>query len=980
MKLRAFKRIAKFIRPHRAKQSQYDSPTTYTTVPARGPKIQTNRPNDGPDESPFGTYALNGQDNTVSTIAPRPASPRVFDYGFPHLDSALQHGHPVPYPTEDLLALQQHSHVHIGGHVIFPVGPIDYLLRIEEATPGSGCNCLIPAGEMKVASPNLNIVLGPGRRVVLLIGSPTGEGKEYVAEVIKHYIVTTQQLEAGMRVRRNIAEAINIPNTQLPVGGDVGIHINIGEDQQVLQRPLGDSSRPATAISAQRVDNRKGKRRETAIIGSSSIGLPNSHAPLSPSMTDHPLLNTPERIREAQHLRDDLMRELSIQPPVAHTREMLGDTVTELRKVRPRVVEQAHSHHTPPPRSPPSALPSERNNSHPLYPPGLPHPILPVQLDRQTDAATNGHSSIPQYSTYSPNILYQTPGIDPLNASLHGASTSQRNSAIPQYVRERIEEFERARNLSEPAGYASMLAHRALQDSPSEIRPALSALDARNDPDMRPFDRASNWLRELPVNPKSFDDVFPTHAAHDPTGEADRVPEQWRHPVTHMVEIPVLHDYPVRARDAEDEGRSAYVTAITSLEEGRQHHPHAFTSAVPQPFTPEGRHYPSGEPKSTFAVKAVPQEYANTDQAQSPARLTPGQPLMDRIGRPLDDGESAYATAISHELFDEQGRLLNYLPAPVQKPQASQERLTALQAMEQFQLQEDREDREQFTPTPRAHFRPEPGQSSYATSNLNLDVPGTWRWSKDPSNPSNLVAVWPPESQGRSHPYQRPPLKFEVPRMQGRHPFNYSGPFQEIPLPSVSPNSQIFPMFAPDPLDSTDVPHSVDHTNSSRPMNPLAASPELPVTNASSPGFPALPSPFGHRGDLDVIVPSLSPLYGAHKSTPRPKDFNISFDGTAFDRKPNVVRTIPDAVHLDDLLDVDDKQGESSGQSASSSFPPTYPYYYFSPERRVSSPEEMSSSDIMLAQYGEQGNPEGFELSKPEFIEGSSKDSRYFVE
>lgn len=124
-------------------------------------------------------------------------------------------------------------------------------------------------------------------------------------------------------------------------------------------------------------------------------------------MTDHPLLNTPERIREAQHLRDDLMRELSIQPPVAHTREMLGDTVTELRKVRPRVVEQAHSHHTPPPRSPPSALPSERNNSHPLYPPGLPHPILPVQLDRQTDAATNGHSSIPQYSTYSPNILYQ---------------------------------------------------------------------------------------------------------------------------------------------------------------------------------------------------------------------------------------------------------------------------------------------------------------------------------------------------------------------------------------------------------------------------------------------------------------------------------------------------------------------------------------------------------------------------------------------
>ncbi|KAJ4471678.1 hypothetical protein C8R41DRAFT_599020 [Lentinula lateritia] len=294
---------------------------------------------------------------------------------------------------------------------------------------------------------------------------------------------------------------------------------------------------------------------------------------------------------------------------------------------------------------------------------------------------------------------------------------SQRNSAIPQYVREHVEEFERARNLSEPAVYASMLAHRALQDSPSEIPPALTALDARNDPAMRPFDRATNWLRKLPVNPKSFDDVFATHAAHDPTGEADRVPEQWRHhdPVTHMVEIPVLHDYPVQTRDAEHESRSAYVTAMTSLEEGRQHHPHGFTSAVPRPFIPEGRHYPSGEPESTFALKTVPREYANTDYAQSPARyLTPGQPLMNRIGRPLDDGESAYATAISHELFDEQGRLLNHLPAPVQKPQASQERLTALQAMEQFQLQEDREDREQFTPTPRAHFRPEPDQPSYA--------------------------------------------------------------------------------------------------------------------------------------------------------------------------------------------------------------------------------------------------------------------------
>ncbi|KAJ3846452.1 hypothetical protein EV368DRAFT_89010 [Lentinula lateritia] len=949
MKLRAFKRIAKFMRPRREKQPQHDSPTTSTTSPARGLKTQTNRPNDGP----FVTHAINGQDNTVPTIAPRPASPCVFDYGYPHLDS---HEHPVPYPTEDLLALQQHSHVHVGGHVIFPVGPIDYLLRIEETIPGPGCKCLIPAGEMKIASPNLNILLGPGRRVVLLIGSPTG-GKEYVAEVMKHYIVNTQQHEAGIRVRRDIAEAINIPNTQLSVGGNV----NLGEDQQVPQRPLGYGSRPATATYVQRVDNGKGKRREAAIIGSSDTSSPEIHVPPSSSITNHPLLNVPERIREAQQLRDDMMRELLIQAPVAHTREML-DTVTELRpqNVEPKVVEQAYSHHTPP-------VPSERNTSHPSYPPGLTHPISPSQLDRQTDAATNGHSNTLQYSTYSPNILYQTPGIDPSNVSPHGASTSQRNSAIPQYVREHIE-FERARNLAELAGYASMLSHRALQDSPSKIPPALTALDARNDPDMRSFDRATNWLRELPVNPKSFDDVFATHAAHD---------------------------YPVQKRDAEHESHYAYVTAMTSLEEGRQHHLHEFTAAVPRPVTPEGRHYPSGEHESTFAVKAVPRESANIDQAQSPARyLTPGQPLMNRIGRPLDDGESAYATAISHELFDEQGRLLNHLPAPVQRPQTSQERLTALQATIQFHQQEDREDREQFTPTPRAHFRPGPGQSSYAVEqSLISQAPSQGNQNhllRKPSfnleriplgAPSDLQLeprLWPPERQGRSHPYQRPPLKFEVPRMQGRYPFNYSGPFQEIPLPSVSPNSQIFPMFAPDPLDSTDVPHSVNHTNSSRPMNPLAASPEPPATNPSSPGFPALPSPFGYN--LDFVVPSLSPLYGVHKSTPRPKEINMSLNGTAFVRKPNVVQTKPSAAHLDDLLDVDDKQGESSRHSASSSFPPTYPYYYFSPGRRVDSPKEMSSSNIMFAQYGDQGNPKGFELSQPEFIEGSSKDSRYFVE
>ncbi|KAJ3935850.1 MAG: hypothetical protein NXY57DRAFT_1090614 [Lentinula lateritia] len=96
------------------------------------------------------------------------------------------------------------------------------------------------------------------------------------------------------------------------------------------QSHRGLDSRPVAATPLQRVDDGKGKRREAAVVvsGTSGIGLPNSYAPPSASITDHLFLSAPERIREAQQLRDDLMHEFSIQPLVPHTLEMLGDTAT----------------------------------------------------------------------------------------------------------------------------------------------------------------------------------------------------------------------------------------------------------------------------------------------------------------------------------------------------------------------------------------------------------------------------------------------------------------------------------------------------------------------------------------------------------------------------------------------------------------------------------------------------------------------------
>lgn len=92
-----------------------------------------------------------------------------------------------PYP---MLSPNERSHIEIGGHVIFAVRSIDYVLRIDAALSSRFqafmSSTPLAEGEMRIVSPNVNSVLIPGRRVVLIIGNGAANGPgydEYIAKV-----------------------------------------------------------------------------------------------------------------------------------------------------------------------------------------------------------------------------------------------------------------------------------------------------------------------------------------------------------------------------------------------------------------------------------------------------------------------------------------------------------------------------------------------------------------------------------------------------------------------------------------------------------------------------------------------------------------------------------------------------------------------------------------------------------------------------
>ncbi|KAJ4479089.1 hypothetical protein J3R30DRAFT_3702144 [Lentinula aciculospora] len=992
MKLRAFKRIAKLLRrprrvipPYIPPASHSTSLTSYTTSHSElgDTNVQNNRSDDGPDEGPISTHAINS-----SITRGAQTRPPVHDHVYLHPDSAHQY-HRVPAPTRTVVPPHQRSDVHIGGHVIFPVSSIDYLLRIEEVIPSPGHKCpILPVGEIKIVSSNENVLLERGRRIVLLIGSPTGEGNEYVAKVMKHYAVTSLEDDTGVRERRR-AESVRFLDTLFSARADAITEVSLKttplQDQQSSQLQLGDSSstaHPATAITSQRVNKGKAKRREEVDIGSSSSGFPLAHAPSS-FITEQPLVNDPERLRNAQQLRENLMRELSIQPPqpsqTNSSRETPKDTLTEHRpQNQPGIVHHAH------PPSQHVAAPSGNNTSFPLFPPGLPRHPLPPQMEATQRAV-------------------------PINVPSSVEPTSPAGDTIPPWNQARIEDFKRESKVPDSTGHRS---HQTLHDSPSVSGYATTVLDARNDPDMRSSERAANWLRNLPDNSHSFEDAFTTRVAHHPTGETARVPEQWQNPAIHMAQI--------REDGTEHESRSlsAYVTALTPHEGDS---PYNIPTAVHRPVTLQGHdEYEAlhrGPANINYYTPSVTQQ-----QPHDSRYLVPGQPLQ--VGHFLEDGESAYTTAVSHDFFNnEQGRLSNRAPPPVQKPRTPQEHLAA----HQFGYHDapNLYDFGQTTPTPRAPYGHEHPQSSFAVEpmsqapsqsiqghdndhvrlpsfnfehipprpnvgevdnppNSYQNVPTAWGRSTEHSDPSALVPVWPPQRQGPSNPYQRPPVTFEVPARPDSPPMhhdNYWGPFHDAPLPSVSPGSQVFPMFA---SGSTDAPDSVDpprSANPPRPINPSTVSPELPVVHPSSPGFPSLPSPFGHRDDMDVVTPSLSPLYHMHKSSAEQREVKVSFgDGVKLAHELTA-GTIPVNVPSD-APSGNNMQGEPSGQSASTSSSSAYPYFLL-PGQLVDSPEELTTADIMFAQRMEQENQKRLEFNNSinsQNNEGTLKNSCSSVE
>ncbi|KAJ3797548.1 hypothetical protein GGU11DRAFT_65014 [Lentinula aff. detonsa] len=262
MKLPAFKfkHFTNFFRRYRIPESSYGSSASCTAAPNLSHNaLQADRSNGGPDETPFSSHAVGGH-SAFEEAHRRPP----LDHDHSHPLSTHQHQHHVLEPRRSGLTHYQRLSVHLGGHIIFPTGHSDYLLRIEKVIPSSGRRQALTAGEVKIVSPNQNAVLEVGRRVVLMIGNPTGEGNEYIAEVMRRYIVTRYEDEVRVPERRGIAESISIPNATIADDEtQPSLEVSHLRDRQVSEQAPGDSSTTellTTAAPLRRVD--KGKARE----------------------------------------------------------------------------------------------------------------------------------------------------------------------------------------------------------------------------------------------------------------------------------------------------------------------------------------------------------------------------------------------------------------------------------------------------------------------------------------------------------------------------------------------------------------------------------------------------------------------------------------------------------------------------------------------------------------------------------------------
>lgn len=155
--------------------------------------------------------------------------------------SALSPGGPYP-----ILSSNERSHVEIGGHVIFAVRSIDYVLRIDAALPtrfqASVSSTPLAEGEMRIVSPNANFFLTPGRRVVLIIGNGAANGlgyDEYIAKVELGYDVN-----ASREGRDSLIDNVN--GLRLAVDAQAQTEIQNTPLHVHVRRCLGTRNRPKT--------------------------------------------------------------------------------------------------------------------------------------------------------------------------------------------------------------------------------------------------------------------------------------------------------------------------------------------------------------------------------------------------------------------------------------------------------------------------------------------------------------------------------------------------------------------------------------------------------------------------------------------------------------------------------------------------------------------------------------------------------------
>ncbi|KAJ3983033.1 hypothetical protein F5890DRAFT_249578 [Lentinula detonsa] len=437
-----------------------------------------------------------------------------------------------------------------------------------------------------------------------------------------------------------------------------------------------------------------------------------------------------------------------------------------------------------------------------------------------------------------------------------------------------------------------------------------------------------------------------TRPGHNLTGDV--------RPVIETVEIPVLHDFHVQTRrDNEEEEdvydfRSVSDYALADRVDGdNQNSANNLPRVKQQPVAVQSHHHPNGEPavktshlgpsNMHYAPLRTQQYYpgpSDTNRAQLPTQQlapgpddmdrtrlhseqlaapdderlhTPGQPLMRQVGPALDEGESGtYASAISHEQSNEQGRVLTRMSTPAQASDGHEERAAAnqpkdpdAQAREVMRQPESPHSFAQSTPTPKAYLRPDVAQASYPinksaalqepsqpnhynyyvrpplfnpervstpnfdassakenTSNLNANVPGAQ--SGRHLGVSGLVMHWPPQLEETPNPFSRARVTFDV-----REPpaLQYN---RVVPLPPISSESRIYPSSSPNLIDLTGSPIPMNPSNSGppRPVNPTSASPKSPAVQSSS----LLPPLSGNRGSIDATIRPVDPTSASSQS------------------------------------------------------------------------------------------------------------------